>query len=307
MWSKCPLSSAKRKHELKAAKATGGPSDGPPLFCFFRVDWWDMTHAIGETFQKLRERGEKAFIPFVTAGDPDLESTISLVPELARTGSDIVELGIPFSDPVADGPTIQRSSERALRRGYRLADYLEAVRAIRTKTAVSLILFSYYNPLYQYGLEKLAHDAHAAGIDGILATDMIPEESRAYCAVLARVGLDPVFLVAPTSTEERIAKIARCSRGFIYLVSRTGVTGAREALSESIVPTLQLVRAHTDLPVAVGFGISRPEHVQAVWAVADGAVVGSAIVALMEQCKSPHEILARVPQFCRWLSGRGPV
>jgi tryptophan synthase alpha chain len=194
-----------------------------------------------------------------------------------------------------------------LRRGYRLADFLEAVRVIRSRTEVSLILFSYYNPLYQYGIENLAHDAHAAGIDGILATDMTPEESGTYCSVLTSSGLDPVFLVAPTSTTERIAKIAGCSRGFIYLVSRTGVTGAREALSESIVPTLQLVRAQTDLPVAVGFGISRPEHVQAVWAVADGAVVGSAIVALIEQCRSPDEILARVPQFCLWLSGRAPV
>ncbi len=264
-----------------------------------------MASAIESTFRRLREQGTGALIPFVTAGDPDLEITIRLVPEMARAGADIVELGIPFSDPLADGPTIQRSSERALRRGYRMADFLEAVRAIRARTDVPLVLFSYCNPLYQYGLERLARDARAAGIDGILATDMTPEESADYRSVLADSGLDPIFLVAPTSTDERIAKIVSCSRGFVYLVSRTGVTGAREALPETIAPTLRRVRAHTDLPVAVGFGISRPEHVQAVWAAAEGAVVGSAIVALMEQCTDAEEILARVPEFCRHLAGRG--
>lgn len=264
-----------------------------------------MSSAIQRTFLRVRNQKAGALIPFITAGDPDLEVTVRLVPEMARSGADIVELGIPFSDPLADGPTIQRSSERALRRGYRMADFLEAVQAIRAHTDVPLVLFSYYNPLYQYGLQKLARDARAVGIDGILTTDMTPEESSDYCSVLTGSGLDPIFLVAPTSTDERIAKIVSCSRGFVYLVSRTGVTGAREALSETIAPTLRRVRAHTDLPVAVGFGISRPEHVRAVWEAAEGAVVGSAIVALMEQCTDAKDILVRVPEFCRLLAGRG--
>lgn len=264
-----------------------------------------MAGAIARTFERLKERKTGALIPFVTAGDPDLEVTVRLVPEMARAGADIVELGIPFSDPLADGPTIQRSSERALRRGYRMADFLAAVRLIRERSDVPIVLFSYYNPLYQCGLGNLARDAGAAGVDGVLATDMTPEEAADYCAALAASGLDPIFLVAPTSTDERIAKIVSCTRGFVYLVSRTGVTGARESLPETIESTLRRVRARTELPVAVGFGISRPEHVRAVWAMAEGAVVGSAIVALMEQCADAGEILARVPEFCRLLAGRG--
>jgi tryptophan synthase alpha chain len=263
-----------------------------------------MTDTIAGTFERLRDRGEKAFVPFITSGDPDLETTIRLVPELARSGADIVELGIPFSDPIADGPTIQRSSERALRHGYRMSDHLGAVRSIRSATAIPIILFSYFNPLYQYGLENLGRDAASAGAQGVLATDLSPEESEAYRATLSVHGLDPVFLAAPTSTPERLAMIARCSRGFVYLVSRMGVTGARTDLSESIAPALKLLRACTGLPVAVGFGISRPEHVREVWELAEGAVVGSAIVGLMEQCHGFGEIMARVPELCRWLSGR---
>jgi len=260
--------------------------------------------AIPDKFLQLKSRGDKAFIPFITAGDPDLETTVRLVPELARSGSDLVELGIPFSDPVADGPTIQRSSERALKRGYRLADYLEAVRSIRRATDVPIILFSYYNPLYQYGLERLARDARAAGVDGMLVTDMTPEESDEYRACLEMNEMDAIFLAAPTSNDERIEKIANCSRGFVYLVSCTGVTGARESLSDSIVPTLRRIRSHTDLPVAVGFGISRPDQVRKIWSIADGAVVGSAIVALIEQSGCQTEILSRVRDFCGRLTGR---
>lgn len=263
-----------------------------------------MTGAIDETFRNLRERGEKAFIPFITAGDPDLGTTIRLVPELARAGCDIVELGVPFSDPVADGPTIQRSSERALRHGCRLADVLQAVGEIRKRTDVPIVLFSYYNPLYQYGIENLARDAAAAGIDGVLATDLTPEESTVYREALNARGLDTVFLAAPTSTGKRLATIAACTRGFVYLVSRTGVTGARERLSDSVGPTLGQLRRHTSLPVAVGFGISQPEHVQAVWEIADGAVVGSAIVGLMEQGGEQAAMIARVREFCSWLTNR---
>jgi tryptophan synthase alpha chain len=257
---------------------------------------------ITQQFKNLHVSGEKAFIPFIMAGDPDLETTIRLVPHLERAGSHIVELGIPFSDPVADGPTIQRAGARALRHQYKLRDYLQAVKDIRKVSEVPLLLFSYFNPIFQYGLEPLARDARAAGIDGVLVTDMTPEESNPYCASMEAHDLDCVFLVAPTSSDERVAKIAACSRGFIYIVSRTGVTGAQQDLSSSVAPTVERVHRHTALPVAVGFGISRPEHVRAVWAVADGAVVGSAIVAEMEKARDLRDLPAQIAGYCRWLT-----
>jgi len=256
---------------------------------------------IGQKFQELTTTGAKAFIPFIVAGDPDLETTIRLVPELQRAGSHIIELGIPFSDPVADGPTIQRAGARALRHHYGFSDYLEAIQAIRRESDVPLLLFSYFNPIFRYGLDSLARNAHIVGIDGVLVTDMTPEESSQYCACMEAHEIDCIFLAAPTSSDERIAKIAACSRGFIYIVSRTGVTGAQQDLSNSISPTVTRVRRHTSLPVAVGFGISKPEHVRAVWEIADGAVVGSAIVSEMEKISSPQQIPSQIAAFCRWL------
>jgi tryptophan synthase alpha chain len=257
---------------------------------------------IGQTFQTLASRGEKAFIPFIMAGDPDLETTIRLVPELERAGSHIIELGIPFSDPVADGPVIQRAGSRALAHRYRMRDYLKAVETIRRESGVPLILFSYYNPIFQYGLESFARDARAAGIDGALVTDIIPEEGESYCAAMDANELDSVFLVAPTSGEDRVAQIVKCSRGFVYIVSRTGVTGVQKELSASVSPTVQRVRKYSTLPVAVGFGISKPEQVRAVWEVSDGAVVGSAIVAEMERIRNPEQIPESIGKFCRWLT-----
>lgn len=262
-----------------------------------------MARAIADAFERLRSDGKKAFIPFITAGDPDLETTIRLVPELERAGSSIVELGIPFSDPLADGPTIQRSSERALRNGYRLADHLEAIKAVRRQTNIPLVIFSYFNPLLQYGVEKFACDARLAGADGVLVTDLTPEESEDYRLCLEQHELDSIFLVAPTSSAERVALITRCCRGFVYLVSRTGVTGAQEKLSDEVSPTLSLIRRHTSLPVAVGFGISRPEQVRVVWGAADGAVVGSAIVSEIEKNRDSKDLVSRVGDFCRWLTG----
>jgi tryptophan synthase alpha chain len=257
---------------------------------------------ITQKFRQLGDTGKKAFIPFIVAGDPDLETTIRLVPELERAGSHIIELGIAFSDPVADGPTIQRAGARSLRHNYGFRDYLQAVKTIRQSSDVPLLLFSYFNPIYQYGLESLARDARAAGIDGVLVTDVTPEEGDQYCACMNANELDCVFLVAPTSNEERIAKIAACTSGFIYIVSRTGVTGAQRDLSEAISPTIERVRSKTQLPVAVGFGISRPEHVRAVWQIADGAVVGSAIVSEMEKTSDPKELPSKIANFCRWLN-----
>ncbi len=261
-----------------------------------------MVRRIGAAFQELRDHGKKAFIPFIMAGDPDLETTIRLVPELERAGSHIIELGVPFSDPLADGPTIQRAGARALKHSYKLTDYFRAVEAIRQESNVPLLLFSYFNPIFQYGLEALAHDARAAGVDGVLVTDIIPEEGEEYCSCMDRYDLDPVFLAAPTSSPERIAGIARCSRGFVYVVSRTGVTGVQEKLSDSILPTVDLVRKYTPLPVAVGFGISKPEQVQAIWRISDGAVVGSAIVAEMEKIENPRDLPLKIAAFCRWLA-----
>jgi tryptophan synthase alpha chain len=260
-----------------------------------------VTRKLTKTFVELRRRGRRAFIPFITAGDPDLATTIRIVSELEAAGADIVELGIPFSDPVADGPTIQRSSERALRHGYRLSDYLEAVRHIRRRSEIPIVLFSYFNPILQYGVEAIARDASQAGVDGILVTDMTPEEGSEYCAILGRHFLDPIFLVAPTSPPDRIARIVACCRGFVYLVSRAGVTGAQTSLSDSMLPTFERVRARTDLPIAVGFGISSPEQVQAVWKIADGAVVGSAIVAQIEAQAGAPDLAARIGSYCRWL------
>ena len=262
-----------------------------------------MARAIERRFKELGEAGKKAFIPFIMAGDPHLEGTIRLVPELERAGSSIVELGIPFSDPVADGPAIQRAGARALSRGYRLADYLSAIREIRKISSVPIILFSYFNPLLQYGLDNLARNARLAGVDGILVTDMIPEESDEYRASLEKSELDPIFLAAPTSSRERIRRIAQCSRGFVYVVSRAGVTGTQEALSETILPTIARVREFTSLPIAVGFGISRPDHVKAVWNIADGAVVGSAIVEQIEKAANSDDLARRTGDFCRWLTG----
>jgi tryptophan synthase alpha chain len=262
-----------------------------------------MTRRIVDMFRELKSRDEKAFIPFIMAGDPDLETTIRLVPELERAGSHIIELGIPFSDPVADGPTIQRAAERSLQHQYKLSDYLNAVKSIRRTSNVPLMMFSYYNPIFQYGLVTFADDARSAGVDGILVTDITPEESEAYCSAMEANTLDTIFLAAPTSNEERIAGIAACSKGFVYVVSRAGVTGAQQQLSDTILPTIQLVRKHTSLPIAVGFGISSPEQVRAIWKISDGAVVGSAIVAEMERVSNPHEIPSRIGDFCRQLTG----
>jgi tryptophan synthase alpha chain len=262
-----------------------------------------MERAIAQKFGELKSKKRKAFIPFITSGDPDLETTIMLVGELERAGSSIVELGIPFSDPLADGPTIQRSSERALRHGYSLRDHLDAIRRLRLQTAIPLVIFSYFNPILQYGVEQFAADARAAGASGVLVTDLTPEESESYRHCLDRQELDTIFLVAPTSTPERAELIAHCSRGFVYLVSRTGVTGAQQKLSDSILPTLQRIRLHTSLPVAVGFGISQPEQVRVVWEIADGAVVGSAIVSQIEKGRDSKDLVSRVGDFCRWLRG----
>jgi tryptophan synthase alpha chain len=231
----------------------------------------------------LFQRRQKALIAYVTAGDPTPARTPALVEALVRGGVDLIELGVPFSDPIADGPVIQRAGERALKAGATMETVLANAREIRAKSEVPLLLFTYLNPVLRYGLERLAKDAAACGIDGCLLTDASVDEAESYVAAMRGAGLDTVFLAAPTSTKRRLELVARYSTGFVYLVSRTGVTGERDSLSSAIAPLIASVRAVTDLPIAVGFGISKPEHVAELAPKVEGVVVGSAIVRIIEQ------------------------
>jgi tryptophan synthase alpha chain len=241
---------------------------------------------ISKRFAELRASGELGIVAYITAGDPSFDATLKYVLALAEAGADVIELGVPFSDPLADGPTIQRASERALKAGASLAGVLDLVRRIRQSSQVPLVLFSYYNPILQMGLEKFAYSAASAGADGVLATDLTPEESEDYRRILATHHLDTIFLGAPTSTDERLVKIAACSSGFLYLISRTGVTGAKDVLPDDLPALLRRARSVTQLPIAVGFGISLPGHVSVLGGLADAAVVGSALVSEIEKAPS---------------------
>ena len=250
----------------------------------------------------MKRKGRKGFIPFITAGDPDLETTRELIVELARAGATVIELGVPFTDPMADGPVIQRASERALRHGFDLAEVLQVVFDARKQTDVPIVLFSYYNPLLQFGIARLAGEAKSAGVDGVLVTDLVPEEASEFAAVLRANNLDMIFLVAPTSTDERLKMVAERATGFIYAVSRAGITGAREEMSAEAEKLVKRVRRFSDLPIAVGFGISTPKHVIGVWRFADAAVVGSALVAEIERHSNRVELVTAVGKLARNLS-----
>ena len=242
-----------------------------------------MASRIEQLFSRLKAEKKAALVAYLTAGDPTPEATPGLVAALVRGGADLIELGVPFSDPIADGPVIQRGSDRALKAGTTLPRVLEIAAKIRETSQVPILLFSYLNPMLRYGFAKLAADAKAAGIDGVLMTDASVEEAESYVGAMRAEGLDTVFLAAPTSTERRLALVAKYSSGFVYLVSRTGVTGEQQALSNTIQPLLDAMRRHTTLPLAVGFGISSHEQYQTVAAMADGVVVGSAIVRVIEK------------------------
>jgi len=258
---------------------------------------------ISKRFTELRASGELGVVAYITAGDPSLDGTLKFVPALAEAGADVIELGVPFSDPLADGPTIQRASERALKSGTTLTGVIDLVRRIRQSSSaanqVPLVLFSYYNPILQMSLEKFAFAAASAGADGVLATDLTPEESEDYRRILAAHHLDTIFLGAPTSTDERLAKIAACSSGFLYLISRTGVTGAKDALPDDLPALLRRARSATQLPIAVGFGISLPGHVSVLGRLADAAVVGSALVSEIEKAKSVDAAAAALAERVR--------
>ena len=256
---------------------------------------------IRRKFRSLAEAGELGLIAYITAGDPSLEASAKIVVAAAEAGADIIELGVPFSDPVADGPVIQRASECALRSGTTLAGVLELVRNLRSRTDVPLVLFSYFNPILQMGLQKFAESAASAGADGVLITDLTPEEAGEYRATVQAQGLDTIFLAAPTSTDERLARIAAASTGFLYLVSRTGVTGEREALPEGLPALVRRIRNFTSLPIAVGFGISLPSHVSVLGGIADAAVVGSALMAEVENADSVDAAVSAVASRVRAL------
>jgi tryptophan synthase alpha chain len=244
---------------------------------------------IDDRFKILRKKASKAFIPYITAGDPDLATTEELILALDQAGADVIELGVPFSDPMADGPVIQRASERALKNPIGVADILPVVERVRSKSDVPIMLFTYFNPLLQFARENRGMILKQSGIDGLLITDLIPEEAASIVTEMRDAELNTVFLVAPTSTDERIKLITGISTGFIYVLARTGVTGIRQEISAVARQLVARVRRYSSIPVAVGFGISKPEHVQEVWSYADGAVVGSRLVLEIEEnLGSPH-------------------
>jgi tryptophan synthase alpha chain len=257
---------------------------------------------IEDAFTQLKQQGRKGFIPYITAGDPDLATTEQILIELARAGATVIELGVPFSDPMADGPVIQRASERALKNSFSLQDLLDMTARARKQIETPIILFSYFNPLLQFGLKALSLAAKEAGIDGVLVTDLTPEESGEFEAELRANNLDVIFLVAPTSTDERLKLVAEHASGFVYAVSRAGVTGTRETVSAEAEKLVRRMREFTSLPIAVGFGISNVEQVRDVQRYADAVVVGSAIVAEMEREAGAPDLAQKIGNFARALN-----
>jgi len=255
---------------------------------------------IQSTFQRLAARGEKALIAYIMAGDPTLEDTETYVQQLAGAGADVVELGVPFSDPIADGPIIQQAAERALRSGTTLKKILATVRSLRTKTKIPLVLMAYYNSIFRYGEAAFCRDAAAAGVDGLIVPDMPPEEAGTIHPVAEAAGLDVIFLLAPTSAAKRETAVARLSRGFIYYVSLTGITGAKLTDKADVEKKVREIRGYTKTPVAVGFGIATPEDAREVARIADGVIVGSALVKLIAE--GGHAVLTdRLSSFTRSL------
>ncbi len=256
---------------------------------------------IDQVFMRVRGKGQCVLIPFVVAGDPDLATTETLVEQMGQAGADIIELGVPYSDPLADGPTIQAASLRALKGGANLKAVLDLAKKVRGRS-VPLVIMTYYNPVYRYGLQAFAKECRECGIAGVIIPDLPPEEAGLWIQEARKVKVDTIFLTAPTSSPERIQLISRVSRGYIYHVSVTGVTGARGALSADLEPAVRRIREFSNKPVAVGFGISTPEHVREVGRFADGIIVGSAIVRIMEETLGRKDLVQRVGNFISSLS-----
>lgn len=257
------------------------------------------TNRIDRHFAELRTSGKRAFVAYICAGDPTLDATIDIVLGLERAGVDVVELGVPFSDPLADGVVNQMAAERALRAGATTPKVLEMIRTLRTKSQIPLVLFTYLNPIYTYGYERFHHDAAAAGVDGILVLDLPPDEVAQNIELKPTPELSHIQLIAPTSPQERIASIAKSAEGFVYYVSRLGVTGAQVEIATGIAEQVALIKTATDVPVCVGFGVSNPEQAATVASMADGVVVGSAIVRLIEKNGSAPDLADQVEAFVK--------
>ncbi len=258
---------------------------------------------IADTFARIRSEARPGLVTYTTAGDPDLACSAEILKALDRAGADVLEVGVPFSDPLADGPVIQRATERALAAGGSLRSTLAMIAGIRSQLEAPIVVFSYANPMMRLGLDQFAPRAADAGVDGVLALDLPIEEAGGFRETLARVGIDLIFLLSPTTTDARIQKAAELGSGFLYGISRLGVTGAREQVASGAEAMVRRIRRHTTMPIALGFGISRPEHVAEVGGYADAAVVGSALVSVIAEAGGTPELIPRVEQYVRWLRG----
>lgn len=256
---------------------------------------------IQAAFDRLRKEGRRGMVTYVTAGDPDADTSAKILIALANAGADVLEVGVPFSDPLADGPVIQRATERALAAGMTLRGTLDVVRQVRRAVATPIVLFTYANPVVRMDPQVFARTASEAGVDGVLILDYPVEEAEPLRTPLIAAGLDPIFLISPTTTDERIRRSAELGRGFLYLISRLGVTGVRDSLASDVSALVQRVRAQSTLPVALGFGISTPEHVAQACASADAAVVGSALVSVIAQHGASTDVADRAGEYVRWL------
>lgn len=256
---------------------------------------------IQAAFDRLREQGRGGMVTYVTAGDPDADTSARILVALAKAGADVLEVGVPFSDPLADGPVIQRATERALAGGMTLRGTLDVVRQVRRDVNAPIVLFTYANPVVRMDPDLFARAAKEAGVDGVLILDYPVEEAEPLRAPLVGAGLDPIFLISPTTTDDRIRRSAELGRGFLYLISRLGVTGVRDSLASDVAPLVRRVRAWSALPLALGFGISSPEHVAEACASADAAVVGSALVNVIAQHGASPDVAERAGEYVRWL------
>ena len=260
-----------------------------------------VTGRLARAFAELRRRKTPGLVTYVTAGDPDLDRTAGILRSLDRAGADVLEVGVPFSDPLADGPVIQRATERALRAGATLAGVLDMVGRVRADVRAPIVIFSYANPILRLGAERFADRAKQAGVDGVLVLDLPIEEADSFRSLLAERGIDTILLLSPTTTDERLRKAAALGSGFLYAISRLGVTGARDEVADGAEEMVARIRCVSDLPVALGFGISKPEHVRHVGQWADAAVVGSALVNVIAEAGDSADLNERVEEYVRWL------
>jgi tryptophan synthase alpha chain len=254
-----------------------------------------------ETFTRIREGGKPGLVTYITAGDPDLSKTRGVLSALDRAGADVVEVGVPFSDPLADGPVIQRATERALASGTTLTGVLDLVAEARAGLRAPMVIFSYANPILRLGAERFADRAREAGVDGVLVLDLPIEEADDFRNMLRRRGIDTILLLSPTTTDDRLRKAGALGSGFLYAISRLGVTGARDRIAAGAREMVERIRRVSRLPVALGFGISSPEHVREVGQWADAAVVGSALVSVMAEAGASNDLNTRVEEYVRWL------